>query len=263
MCTLLFLLLILLLQRPNTLNKETVLSILVTTTSTRGDYTATKKTHLSHGRPFNASESLKRESGAGNIAVLSLLPPPTRGGGNNDNTAVAHLFISCRNCAPSQSFKSLKQASALLWRSCSVCTPTALITSIRSLVALPVHGNVSDDLSAHSWTKVHAGKRVSLRTRRFNGHLACEPGSAGSPSLVFFLQLFQKKTFGNKCSRFLRAGRTRFQSPNQQCQSTEGNSKRWPQPVPVARPHLIIICHRHRREGHCASSPALLPACNY
>jgi len=47
---------------------------------------------------------------------------------------------------------------------------------------------------------------------------------------TFYLHLFQKRTFDDKWHRDF-TGEMSFLSPNQQCQSTEGDTKHWPPPV--------------------------------
>jgi len=56
----------------------------------------------------------------------------------------------------------------------------------------------------------------------FNIRFPCEPGLAGTP--VFCPQWFRKKTFGDKCHRFLWAG---CPSPNQQCKETSISCRGW------------------------------------
>jgi len=78
-------------------------------------------------------------------------------------------------------------------------------------------------------------------------HFPGEAGLAGSPS-VFFLHLFGMITFGKQ---FFMKRIAFLQSPNQECQSTEGNSKHWSRPRPEkithwTRPSLI---HCQTREG--------------
>jgi len=60
-----------------------------------------------------------------------------------------------------------------------------------------------------------------------------EAGLAGMPS-VFFLHLFRKRTSGDRWHIFL-TGWMSFMSPNQQSQSTEVNSKHWPQPMQITQ----------------------------
>ena len=59
---------------------------------------------------------------------------------------------------------------------------------------------------------------------------------AGSP-LLFFPHLFWKRIFGDKCLRFF-IGQEALLSSNQQCQSTEGNSKHWRQLLAWLHPFL-------------------------
>jgi len=86
-------------------------------------------------------------------------------------------------------------------------------------------------------------RTISSENPAIDNQLHCNsrvPGeSAGSPS-VFFLHLFCKRIFRDVIRFFM--GRMPFLSPNQQCHSSTGHSKHWPQPV--AWTHPFFMHHR-------------------
>jgi len=75
----------------------------------------------------------------------------------------------------------------------------------------------------------------------FTGHFPGGPGSSSCP-LVFFLHLFQQRTFTDKQHRFS-MGWLPFLSPNQQHQCTESNTNRFIDWVVVLRPARHKIGH--------------------
>jgi len=77
----------------------------------------------------------------------------------------------------------------------------------------------------------------------FNGHFTSEPRSA---SFLRFIPTLKEQNLWEEVAQVF-IGQMPFQSPNQQCQSTKGYIKHWPQPVD--RAHPFITNHRTPEEG--------------